>query len=573
MNVKKRALSVALMLTLCLSLSVIGASAAESDFVIKDVHIQGRNTYHNVLTAYNGPGGDVVIPEGVQYVGLGIGVGSSGEGGAVFAGRQDITSVSIPSSAVAIGGDAFAGCTSLTHLTIPGNVRQIAGEAFLGCTGLTSLTIPGNVKEISTAAFSGCTGLTSLTLCEGIEMIGGDSFRGCTGLTSVSIPDSVITIKGLAFMDCANLADIRIPETADIESNPFEGTAWMEKQGDWVVLNGTLLSYQGRETTVTIPDSVTAIGGTWYNGGYWSEQDEEWHDLERVVIPHSVTKIKYGAFWHCTEMKSIDIPNSVTHIGVRAFAHTGLTKVVIPDSVTFIGSAAFEECYELTSIEIPSSVTKIGTQNNSIPVFDRVPNVTIHGVAGSYAQTYAKEHGIPFVADLSPKVAGFNDVRESDVFADAIRWSVENKIAAGTSKTTFSPSTACSRAQVLTFLWRSQGEPEPGIENPFSDVSGKNYYYKAALWAYEKGLIGGTAFQGDTPCTRGDSVSYLWKLAGSPSVPPAGFTDVPDTADYAQAVAWAVEKGVTSGTSKTMFSPEVTCTRGQIVTFLYRAYK
>lgn len=175
-------------------------------------------------------------------------------------------------------------------------------------------------------------------------------------------------------------------------------------------------------------------------------------------------------------------------------------------------------------------------------------------------------------AAIASKVAGFNDVRETDYYADPVLWAVENGIAAGTSKTSFSPSTTCSRAQVLTFLWRSQGEPEPGIENPFSDVSGKNYYYKAALWAYEKGLIGGTAFQGDTPCTRGDAVSYLWKLAGSPSVSPAGFTDVPDTADYAQAVAWAVEKGVTSGTSKTTFNPLVVCSRGQIVTFLYRTY-
>lgn len=570
---KKRALSVALMLTLCMSLSVIGVSAAESDFVIKDVHIQGSGTFRNVLMAYNGPGGNVVIPEGVRYVGLGIGLETRGIGASVFAGRQDITGVSIPNSAVFIGTGAFMGCTGLTSLKISDGVKDISNEAFLGCTGLTNLTIPGNVKEISTAAFYGCTGLTSLTLREGIEVIGGDSFRGCTGLTSVSFPDSVTTIKALAFEDCANLADIRIPETADIEGNPFEGTAWMEKQGDWVVLNGTLLSYKGSETTVSIPNTVTAIGGSWYDGGYWDERVKEWRGLERVVIPRSVTKIKYGAFWHCTEMKSIDIPDSVTHIGVRAFADTGLAKVVIPDSVTFIGSAAFEECYELTSIEIPSSVTKIGAQDDRIPVFDRAPNVTIHGVAGSRAQTYAKEHRIPFVADLSPKVAGFNDVRESDVFADAIRWSVEKGIATGTSKTAFSPSTACSRAQVLTFLWRSQGEPEPGIENPFSDVSGKNYYYKAALWAYEKGLIGGTAFQGDTPCTRGDAVSYLWKLAGSPSVSPAKFSDVADTADYAQAVAWAVEKGVTSGTSKTMFSPEVTCTRGQIVTFLYRAYK
>lgn len=173
---------------------------------------------------------------------------------------------------------------------------------------------------------------------------------------------------------------------------------------------------------------------------------------------------------------------------------------------------------------------------------------------------------------IAAKVGGFNDVLETDYFADAVLWAVKEKITNGTSDTTFSPSNTCTTSQILTFLFRANGSPEPKAANPFTDVKESDYFYKAALWASEKGLISGSTFGGNTPCTRADTVTYLWKLARSPSAPAASFTDVPSNSEYAPAVAYAVSKGITSGTSKTTFSPEATCTRGQIVTFLYRVY-
>lgn len=178
----------------------------------------------------------------------------------------------------------------------------------------------------------------------------------------------------------------------------------------------------------------------------------------------------------------------------------------------------------------------------------------------------------PAQSSASASPTKFTDVPASSPFVDAINWAVEQGITTGKTDTAFAPGEECTNGQILAFLWRANGSSEPSITNPFkNEIPGA--FQKAALWAYEKGLIGGTAFHGDTPCTRGDAVSYLWKLAGSPSVLSAKFTDVPDTADYAQAVAWAVERGITSGISKITFGPEATCTRGQIVTFLYRAYK
>lgn len=169
-------------------------------------------------------------------------------------------------------------------------------------------------------------------------------------------------------------------------------------------------------------------------------------------------------------------------------------------------------------------------------------------------------------------VGNFTDVSATAYYADSVIWAVDKKITSGTSSTTFSPDVTCTTTQILTFLWRANGSPEPTIENPFSDVSDTDYYAKAALWAHEKELISGNAFAGATPCTRSMTVTYLWKLAGSPTMGASNFTDVPSGAEYSQAVAWAVDKKITSGTSATTFSPDATCTRGQIMTFLYRNF-
>ncbi len=165
----------------------------------------------------------------------------------------------------------------------------------------------------------------------------------------------------------------------------------------------------------------------------------------------------------------------------------------------------------------------------------------------------------------------FRDVFLNAWYADAVNWAIDNNITVGTSDTTFSPDATCTNAQILTFLWRAKGEPEPNIHNPYTGISESNYYYKAALWGYENGLID-NLFDPGAPCTRASTVTYLWKTAGSPAAGRAAFTDVVDGAEYAQAVAWAVAQSITNGTDDTHFSPDATCTRGQIVTFLYRDF-
>jgi len=171
----------------------------------------------------------------------------------------------------------------------------------------------------------------------------------------------------------------------------------------------------------------------------------------------------------------------------------------------------------------------------------------------------------------APRV-DFEDVKDEDYFAEPVQWAVEKGITNGTSQTTFSPARNCSRAEIVTFLWRAAGRPEPKADLTISDVNSDDYYYKAVLWAAESGMFSGEVFSPGSPCTRAMAVEFMWKQAGRPESNGGGFADVPSDASYAQAVAWALEKGVTLGTSESTFSPDDTCTRGQIVTFLHRAF-
>lgn len=173
-----------------------------------------------------------------------------------------------------------------------------------------------------------------------------------------------------------------------------------------------------------------------------------------------------------------------------------------------------------------------------------------------------------------PASAAFTDVSDGQYFAAPVAWAVEQGITTGTTASTFSPHTTCTRAQIITFLWRAAGQPEPkSAVSPFSDVTDTSaYYYKAALWAREQGMVSGSTFAPSDPCTRAMAVEFMWKQAGSPSAAKAAFTDVSSSASYAEAVNWAVEAGVTNGTTATTFSPDTTCTRAQIATFLYRGF-
>ena len=174
-------------------------------------------------------------------------------------------------------------------------------------------------------------------------------------------------------------------------------------------------------------------------------------------------------------------------------------------------------------------------------------------------------------------VTGFADVSPLAYYADAVDWALDTGITKGLNEVQFGPDRPCTRAQVVTFLWRAAGSPKPaGTPNPFSDLKPGAYYRDAVLWAVEQGITKGvdkTHFAPDSGCTRGQIVTFLWRANGSTQalVGKNPFGDVSAKDYFYSAVLWAVENGITTGTSKTAFSPGSACTRGQVVTFLYRA--
>ena len=172
--------------------------------------------------------------------------------------------------------------------------------------------------------------------------------------------------------------------------------------------------------------------------------------------------------------------------------------------------------------------------------------------------------------------ASFADVPANAYFADAVKWAVDKGITNGLTDTMFGPYESCTRAQIVTFLWRAAGSPEPKAMSSFSDVPASAYYAKAVAWAVENGITNGmteTTFAPDATCTRGQSVTFLYRALKGTASGSTNFTDVASDAFYADAVNWAVASDVTNGTSSTTFSPNADCTRAEIVTFLYRAYQ
>lgn len=227
---------------------------------------------------------------------------------------------------------------------------------------------------------------------------------------------------------------------------------------------------------------------------------------------------------------------------------------------------------EKTTVKVSNVVRQLeaeptDTEDNTTDNSANTPDITDN----SNNKTSDKDS--EYTSGSTKVTPNFNDVADDAYYAAPVKWAVENGITTGTSSTAFSPDMTCTRAQILTFIWRAAGSPTASAVNPFSDVTADDYYYNAAIWAYENSMVTGSTFDADTPCTRSSTVTYLWKFNGSPVLGiPSLFKDVSDDAEYADAVSWALIEEVTSGISDTEFAPDMICNRGQIVTFLYRAF-
>ena len=196
-------------------------------------------------------------------------------------------------------------------------------------------------------------------------------------------------------------------------------------------------------------------------------------------------------------------------------------------------------------------------------------------ITASCTVTVTRNYLDEIIAAAEDDALPFDDVSSRDYYYDAVEWAVEQGITSGTSRRTFSPDAACTRAQVVTFLWRAAGCPQPVSKvNPFTDVHAGDYFYEAVLWAVENGITTGTSastFSPNATVTRAQVVTFLWRANGQPTAGNSGFADVSADKYYDTAVAWAVSQRITTGMDYGAFGPDTACTRAQIVTFLYRA--
>ena len=262
-------------------------------------------------------------------------------------------------------------------------------------------------------------------------------------------------------------------------------------------------------------------------------------------------------------------------------AVSALAQVAVVVDVDIVVGTVKQSAFDggRLTISIPYIPEK-GEDTSTLAVWYIRDDGSIENKGGSYDAksgcfVFETDHLSRYLLVHTEQVMGFTDVPANSWYAGAVAWAVEQGITSGTSDTTFSPNVSCTRAQMVTFLWRASGTPEIGTTSPFSDVSADAYYYDAVLWAVEQGITGGTGggkFSPDTPCTRAQMATFLWRANGSTEVTgTTPFSDVSAETYYYNAVLWAYEQNITNGTGGGKFSPDATCTRAQMVQMLKNA--
>ena len=524
----------------------------------------------------------------------------------------------IPDSVTSIGDYAFYGCSSLTSIIIPDSVTSIGNRAFMDCTSLTSVTIPDGVTSIGGRAFEDCTSLTSITIPKRVTSIGDKAFGSCNSLKVVAFLGEKPSINSSAFAGVT--ADAYYPESLDSDSSWKKSGALSGYGGTlnwkpWYTLGDNLFCEHVLEDTVVPPTCTWGYTLHKCACGYSYRTDFEpgcGHDMiTDAAVPATCTETGLTEGSHCSRC-DYKIAQEVT----PKLGHDMITDAAVPATCTETGLTEGSHCSRCDYKVAQQTTPKLGHDWGD-PVYEwaddhsaitatrvckRDPDhaETENGVVTSavtkeatydaegeitYTATFANPAFEPQTAVVSlprlerptptPAENPFADIRDSAYYHDPVLWAVANNVTNGTSDSTFSPDEGCTRAQVVTFLWRAAGKPDPASsENPFSDVKEGAYYYNAVLWAVENGITNGTSdktFSPDETCTRAQIVTFLWRYEEQPA--PAGtsnpFADVKPSAYFGSAVLWAVEKGITNGTSATTFDPEDTCTRAQVVTFLY----
>lgn len=552
---KKRILSLMLVLLMVMTLVPVSALAADETFIRGDFTYEIENGVACVRK-YNGSSSSVTVPSKVDYDGVTYKVRKIHK--EAFKNCTSIRKLVLPETMSSIGARAFANCTSLNSLAINSDLQSVytvdntfynigANSEYLDVVfgpevtaipsnlfdstysktdgyypHITSVTIPDSVTSIGLAAFANCHDLKSVHIGSGMKSIGTKAFLE-TGVQSVTI-DGDCTIGKYAFMYCYYLKDLTINGNCKLIEGCFAHCTALES----ITINGTIADTISSSLS---ENPVILVLPPFNNVGSNSDSLE-------VTFGPNVTRIPKQLF--------------ATSSSKSGGYYARITEVNIPTSVNSVGEYAFYNCHDLRTVNydgsaIDWSIVEVENYNDSLK---------------SASFKYGSE-------------SMFIDVNVGDYCYDAVKWAVNNNITSGTSAITFSPNDRCTRAQVVTFLWRAAGEPKASTAVRFSDVNPSAYYYDAVQWAFENNITkgtGGNRFSPNATCTRGQVVALMYRAANSPSVSSvSSFVDVVAGSYCYDAVNWAVSNGITMGTGGNRFSPDAPCTRGQVVTFLYRA--
>ena len=434
---------------------------------------------------------------------------------------------------------AFYLCKQLKKIVLPDTVTDIGAKAFYNLSSLTSIVLSNSLKHLEYETFHGCTSLKTVVIPDGVTIIGYSAFANCTNLTNIKIPDSVIILDTYAFSDCTSLTNIEIPASVkSIGSGAFIGCTNLKN--------------------VKISGPVTVIEKHTFR---------ECKNLNVLYFPKTLKEIKDWAFYGCSNITDIYFPGTEEEYN----------KINISISETYLRKATIHcesHTHSYTSVVTAPTCTAKGYTTYTCSCGDSYVDNYTNALGHNYSNGKCTRCGAADPNYKAPTAVTFSDVAAKAYYANAVQWAVENKITNGTDATHFSPDQGCTRGQVVTFLWRAAGSPTVSGDAGFVDVKSTDYYYDAVKWAVANGITNGTDathFSPSATCTRGQVVTFMYRAKGSPATSGScGFVDVKSTDYYYNAVIWAVANGITNGTDDTHFSPSTTCTRAQVVTFLYR---
>lgn len=540
----------------------------------------------------------------------------------------------VPSGTVAIAGGAFKDCSKLESLVIPDSVISIGESAFENCAALKRITLPKSITKLEALTFSGCAALAEITLPDGLKTLGERVFSGCAALKSVKIPAEVTVIPAEAFSGCSSLESITIPKNVShINERAFDGCTALKKvdylgsDTDWSQVTKetgnnaldnaeksfTRTDHEHKYTDTVIPPTCTERGctvhlcacgdkredsytpplGHSYKGGICvrcgildpNGDTQHKHDfIPSVTKPTCLTEGFTTYACSCGECYTKDYVSAVGHktqlqnakaAGCMTGGYTGDEVCTFCGKVFKQGSVIFALGHDPQPARVKAPTCNESGYTGDL-ICMRCGDMTQIGktVAAAGHKFFG---GVCSVcgAKGAEAVPEFDDVKPGAFYFDAVQWAVKNGITNGTGKSTFSPNDVCSRYQIVMFLWRAAGQPEAKAAVSFADVKPGDIFYEAVQWAVERGITKGTSstsFSPFAPCTRGQIVTFLYRSAGSPAISGAcDFSDVSAGSFCHDAVIWASSEGITKGTSAGRFSPNEGCTRAQVVTFLYRA--